>query len=150
LLIVGDGPLRPQAESQAEELGIRSRCTFAGTVSDVLPFLRASDVFVLSSVIEGMANALLEALACGTPAVVTDAGGNAEVVQDGKTGFVVPRNAPQRLAEATLRLLQEPALARQMGEAAMKDMLERYSLSQMVRSMEALYDELLQEQGVQR
>ena len=104
-LIVGDGPLRSQVEKQAEELGIRARCTFAGTVSDVLPFLRASDVFVLSSVIEGMANALLEALACGTPAVVTDAGGNGEVVQDGKTGFVVPRNDPQRLAEETLRLL---------------------------------------------
>ena len=147
-LLVGDGPMRSQAERQAEELGIRARCTFAGTVSDVLPFLQASDVFVLSSVIEGMANALLEALACGTPAVVTDAGGNGEVVQDGKTGFVVPRNDPQQLAEATLRLLREPGLAGRMGEAAMKDMVERYSLSHMMRSIEALYDELLQEKGV--
>jgi glycosyltransferase involved in cell wall biosynthesis len=147
-LIVGDGPLRPHSERQAEELGIRARCIFTGTVSDVLPFLRASDVFVLSSVIEGMANALLEALACGTPAVVTDAGGNGEVVQDGKTGFVVPRNDPQRLGEATVRLLREPALARQMGEAAVKDMEERFSLSRMVRSIESLYDELLQAKGV--
>jgi glycosyltransferase involved in cell wall biosynthesis len=147
-LIVGDGPLRSHVERQAGELGIHGRCTFAGTVSDVLPFLRASDVFVLSSVIEGMANALLEALACGTPAVVTDAGGNGEVVQDGKTGFVVPRNDPQRLAEATLRLLREPALVGQMGEAAMKDMQERYSLSHMMRSIESLYDELLQAKGV--
>jgi glycosyltransferase involved in cell wall biosynthesis len=85
-LIVGDGPLRPQVEKRAEDLGIHGRCLFAGTVSDVLPFLRACDVFVLSSVIEGMPNALLEALACGKPAVVTDAGGNGEVVQDGKTG----------------------------------------------------------------
>lgn len=147
-LIVGDGPLRPHVERQAEELGIQARCIFTGTVSDVLPFLRASDVFVLSSVIEGMANALLEALACGKPAVVTDAGGNGEVVQDGRTGFVVPRNDPQRLAEATLRLLREPALAGQMGEAAMKDMEERYSLSHMVRSIESLYDELLRAKGV--
>jgi glycosyltransferase involved in cell wall biosynthesis len=149
-LIVGDGPLRSQVEQQAEALGIRARCTFAGTVSDVLPFLRASDVFVLSSVIEGMANALLEALACGTPAVVTDAGGNAEVVQHGKTGFIVPHSEPQRLAEATLRLLREPALAGQMGEAARQDMVERYSLPHMLRSIEALYDELLQAKGVKR
>jgi glycosyltransferase involved in cell wall biosynthesis len=92
---------------------------------------------------------LLEALACGTPAVVTDAGGNAEVVQDGKTGFVVSRNDPHSLADATLRLLREPALAAQMGEAAMKDMTERYSLSSMMRSIEALYDQLLHEKGVQ-
>ena len=147
-LIVGDGPLRPQVEKRAEELGIHGRCLFTGTVSDVLPFLRACDVFVLSSVIEGMPNALLEALACGKPAVVTDAGGNGEVVQDGKTGFVVPRNDPHRLAEATVRLLRQPALAVQMGEAAMKDMAERYSLSHMVRSIESLYDELLQAKGV--
>ena len=147
-LIVGDGPLRSQVERQAEELGIRERCIFTGTVSDVLPFLCACDVFVLSSVIEGMANALLEALACGKPAVVTDAGGNGEVVQHGKTGFVVPRNDPRRLAEAALRLLHEPALARHMGEAAMKDMEERYSLSHMVLSIESLYDELLRAKGV--
>jgi glycosyltransferase involved in cell wall biosynthesis len=114
----------------------------------VLPFLRACDVFVLSSVIEGMPNALLEALACGKPAVVTDAGGNGEVVRDGKTGFVVPRKDPQRLAEATVRLLHQPTLAAQMGEAAMQDMAERYSLSHMVRSIESLYDELLHAKGV--
>ena len=147
-LIVGDGPLRPQVEQQAKALGIHSRCIFTGTVSDVLPFLRASDVFVLSSVIEGMANALLEALACGTPAVVTDAGGNGEVVQHGKTGFVVPRNDPQGLAEATLRLLREPALAGHMGEVGMQDMVERYSLPHMVQSIESLYDKLLQVKGV--
>jgi glycosyltransferase involved in cell wall biosynthesis len=149
-LIVGDGPLRPHVEKRAEELGIHARCLFTGTVSDVLPLLRACDVFVLSSVIEGAPNALLEALACGKPAVVTDAGGNGEVVRDGQTGFVVPRNDPQRLAEATVRLLRDPDLAVRMGEAAMKDMEERFSLSRMVRSIESLYEELLRAKGVKR
>jgi glycosyltransferase involved in cell wall biosynthesis len=147
-LIVGDGPLRMRMEKRAEGLGIHTHCRFTGSVSDVLPFLRACDVFVLSSVIEGMANALLEALACGKPAVVTDAGGNGEVVRDGETGFVVPRNDPQRLAEATVRLLRDADLAARMGEAAMKDMEERFSLSGMVRSLESLYEELLREKGV--
>jgi L-malate glycosyltransferase len=145
LLIVGDGPLRAQAEERAEELGIRTRCMFTGSVSDASPFIRACDVFVLSSVIEGMANALLEALACGKPAVVTDAGGNGEVVQHGETGFVVPCHDPSQLAEATLHLLRHPDLAAQMGEAARKDMEERFSLTRMVQSVEALYDALLGE-----
>lgn len=147
LLIVGDGPLRAQVEQRAVELDIHSRCLFTGAVPDALPYLRACDVFVLSSMIEGMANALLEALACGKPAVVTDAGGNGEVVQDGQTGYVVPRNDPQRLAQATVHLLRHPALAAQMGEAARKDMEERFSLSRMVNSVEALYAELLHEKG---
>jgi glycosyltransferase involved in cell wall biosynthesis len=147
-LIVGDGPLRARAEKRAEELGIDTRCIFTGSVSEVVPFLHACDVFVLSSAIEGMANALLEALACGKPAVVTDAGGNGEVIQDGQTGFVVPRKDPQRLAEATVRLLRDPDLAARMGEAAMKDMEERFSLSRMVQSIESLYEERLRAKGV--
>jgi glycosyltransferase involved in cell wall biosynthesis len=147
VLIVGDGELRAQVEQQAVDLGIHSRCIFTGGVSDALPYLLACDVFVLSSVIEGMANALLEALACGRPAVVTDAGGNGEVVQDGRTGYVVPRNDPPRLAQATLRLLRDPELASQMGKMAVKDMSERFSLSRMVNGVEALYAELLGEKG---
>jgi glycosyltransferase involved in cell wall biosynthesis len=147
LLIVGDGELRAQVEQQAVDLGIRSRCIFTGGVSDAVPYLLACDVFVLSSAIEGMANALLEALACGRPAVVTDAGGNGEVVQDGRTGYVVPRNDPPRLAQATLHLLRHPELASQMGKMAVEDMKERFSLSRMVSSVEALYAELLREKG---
>jgi glycosyltransferase involved in cell wall biosynthesis len=148
LLVVGDGPLRAQTEKRAEELGIHTRCLFTGSVSDAAPFIRACDVFVLSSVIEGMANALLEALACGKAAVVTDAGGNSEVVQHGKTGFVVPRNDPHRLAQATLHLLRHPDLAFQMGEAARQDIQERFGLTRMVQRVEALYDTLLREKAV--
>jgi glycosyltransferase involved in cell wall biosynthesis len=148
LLIVGDGPLRAQVEKQAEELGIHRRCIFTGSVSDAWPFIRACDVFVLSSVIEGMANALLEALASGKPAVVTDAGGNSEVVQHGKTGFVVPRNAPSQLAQAILHLIRHPELTAQMGEVARKDMEARFSLPRMVQSVETLYDTLLREKGI--
>jgi glycosyltransferase involved in cell wall biosynthesis len=148
LLVVGDGPLRVQTEKRAEELGIHTRCIFTGSVLDASPFIHACDVFVLSSVIEGMANALLEALASGKPAVVTDAGGNSEVVKHSKTGFVVPCNNPSQLAQATLHLLRHPDLAAQMGEAARKDMEERFSLSRMVQSVEALYDTLLQEKRI--
>jgi len=148
LLVVGDGPLRAQVEKQAEELGIHGRCIFTGGVSDASPFIHACDVFVLSSVIEGMANALLEALASGKPAVVTDAGGNSEVVQHGKTGFVVPRNTPSQLAQATLHLLRHPELAVQMGELARKDMEARFSLPRMVQSVETLYETLLREKGI--
>jgi L-malate glycosyltransferase len=150
LLVVGDGPLRAQTEKQAEELGIHTRCIFTGSVSDAAPFIRACDVFVLSSVIEGMANALLEALACGKPAVVTDAGGNSEVVQHGQTGFVVPCNDPSSLAQATLHLLRHPDLTAQMGEAARKDIEERFGLTRMVQSLETLYDTLLRDKGIRR
>ena len=116
-VLVGDGPQRAELGAHAERLGLDGRLRFLGLVEDPIPLLPRMDIFVLPSHMEGMSNALLEAMAAGRPVVATNVGGNAEVVQDGVTGLLVPPRDPQRLAEALLTLLDDPARAAAMGAA---------------------------------
>ena len=143
LVIVGDGPLRPSLEERARTLGLNGSVRFLGAIPDAARFLPRFDVFVLSSVLEGMSNALLEAMAAGRPAVATRVGGNTELVVDGETGFLVPPKDPQALADAVARLLRDPALARRFGEAARRRVESEFTLSTMVSRLEQLYDDLL-------
>jgi glycosyltransferase involved in cell wall biosynthesis len=143
VIIVGDGPLRSELAAQASALGVEKHIAFLGSRSDALELLSTFDVFVLPSEIEGMSNALLEAMAVGRPVVATDVGGNPEVVVDGETGFVVPPADPDRLAAAILKLLQAPDMAREMGAAGRQRVCEEYRVDVMVRRIENLYDSLL-------
>jgi glycosyltransferase involved in cell wall biosynthesis len=143
LLVVGDGPLRPALEQKAKERGLNGTVRFLGTVPGAARLLPHFNVFVLSSVWEGMSNGLLEAMAAGRPVVATRVGGNPEVVVDGETGLLVPLRDPRAMADAVLRLLRDPELARRMGEAASRRARTEFSIPRMVRRMESLYDELL-------
>ncbi len=146
--LVGDGPLRPKLEEQARRLGISSRVCFLGQRLDGREVLAALDVFVLSSVIEGMPNALLEALALAKPVVVTDVGGNAEVVTHGKTGLLVPPRQSEELARSILSLLRQRDWARGLGEAGRRDVLERFGFPLVLEALESLYNGLLKEKGL--
>ncbi len=101
------------------------------------------DVFVLPSVVEGMSNALLEAMAVGRPVVATDVGGNPEVVVDGETGLIVPPGDPHQLAASVQKLLESPEMAAEMGAAGRRRVIERYQIDVMTRRIEELYDSLL-------
>jgi len=111
LVVVGDGPLRSQLESQARELGVSDRVRFVGTVprEQVAGYLRACDVFVLNSTYEGMPHVLLEAMAAGLPVIATQVGGSAEIVEAGRNGLLVPPRDALALKQALSRLLGEPA-----------------------------------------
>jgi glycosyltransferase involved in cell wall biosynthesis len=142
-LIVGDGPLRQELENDARALGVVDRVRFLGKRRDVPEILAITHVVVLSSVHEGMPLAALEGMAAGKPAVVTDVGGNREVVRDGVTGFVVPARDPAALAEAAAKLLRSPSLAESFGRAG-RDRVEReFSVERMVRRNESIYWEIL-------
>jgi glycosyltransferase involved in cell wall biosynthesis len=143
LLVVGDGPLRPTLEQKVKERGLEGCVRFLGAVPRAARLLPHFDVFVLSSVWEGMSNGLLEAMAAGRPVVATRVGGNPEVVVDGESGLLVPPRDPQAMADAVLRLLREPELACRMGEAARRRVEAEFTLPGMVRRMERLYEELL-------
>jgi glycosyltransferase involved in cell wall biosynthesis len=145
LWIVGDGPLRGQVETLAHEMGVQQQVRFWGWQADVAEIMNAADAFVMSSNREGLPNALIEAQACGLPAVVTDVGGNAEVVVHEETGFVVPPQNPDALADAMLRLMNLPAeMRQQMGALARQRMEQQFSLESVVTQWENLYYELLQ------
>src|SRR6266516_134699 len=119
LAVVGEGLLGDSLRAQAEALGIAGRVDWHGFVRDPYHFYRAAHVFALPSRIEGMPNALLEAMSCGLPVVVSDASpGPLELVEDGVTGLVVPVNDPTKLAAALRRLGNDGVLRRRLGAGA--------------------------------
>ena len=147
LLIVGDGPLRATLERQALALGVADSVCFTGGVGDVRVPLAAMDVFVLPSQAEGMSNALLEAMAARRPVVATAVGGTSEVVEDERTGVLVPPLDPTLLARAVLGLLSDRPRAQRLAEAGRQRVVEHFSAGAMVRRLEELYQERLAAQG---
>jgi len=115
----------------------------AGERNDVGERLSQSDLFMLSSLSEGVSLTLLEAMAAGLPVIATDVGGNREVVAHGETGFLVPPGSPEAIASAALSLIDDPARALAMGRAGRKRIEQIFDLGIVVRRYEALYLELL-------
>ncbi len=142
LVVVGDGELRSALEAQAQALGLQSSVIFAGQRTDVPEILAALDAFTLPSLWEGLPNAALEAMAAGLPVIATRVGGVPEVVVDEVTGLLVPPGDSNALAEAIVRLLQDPDGRQAMGQAGRERVRAHFSVERMVRETEALYEEL--------
>jgi len=144
LLIVGDGHLRESLQQQARALNLGERVQFLGWVPEASDCaLPACDIFVQSSLWEAMSVVVLEAMASGKPMVITSVGENAHVVENEKSGLVVPPADPAALAQALHRLINDPALRSRLGEAARARHAERFGVQHMVRAYESLYAELL-------
>ncbi len=141
LVIVGGGEFAPW-ERSASEAGCGNSIEFAGYCRDIDAWYARTSIFVLSSRIEGMSNALLEAQSWGIPAVVTDIPGNRAVVRDGINGIVVPVGAPSRLAEGILSLLNDESRRAAMGAAARRIVEQEYSLERIVSRILDLYEDL--------
>lgn len=143
LVLVGDGEERGALEGVVSELGLGERVRFLGVREDVPDLLGASDVFLLTSVSEGVSLTLLEAMSAGLPVVTTAVGGNPEVVEDGVTGLLAGRGDDEGLAGALVRLLGDGALRERMGEAGRARAHERFDQGRMIRAYRAVYDQLL-------
>ncbi len=146
-VMAGDGPLRAAVEALATELGVASRLVLTGLRYDIPELMAAFDVFALSSLWEGSPRVLPQAMATGLPIVTTACDGCVEAVEDGVNGLQTPPGAPSALAQALLRLLQDPALARRMGAAGRARAAE-FSDHRMVSQIAALYTELLKHKGL--
>src|SRR5262245_908979 len=120
---------------------------FLEFTDNVLPFLQAANVFVLSSYVEGLANTLLEAMAASLPVVATRISGSEDVVVDGETGFLVPAGDAAALARSLGELLEARARAAAMGRRARQRVLELCSLEHVATTYLRLYQHLLREQG---
>lgn len=127
-----------------EELGLRESVSFAGSVREQQSFLAAASIFVLPSRSEGFSNAIVEAMAASLPVVATRVGGNAEAVEDGRTGFVVATEDVSAMAEAMLRLLRDPQGARAMGLAGRQRVRERFTTEAMMQRVVETFDRLLE------
>jgi glycosyltransferase involved in cell wall biosynthesis len=139
-VIAGEGELRQALERQIKEHHLEKHVLLAGFRPDVLSVHKAFDIFVMSSVTEGLGTSLLDAMACAKPVVATTAGGIPEVVADGETGLLVPPRDHHALADAIVRLLNDAGLRTRLGEAGRARVRERFSADRMVRDTLRVYE----------
>lgn len=147
LVLVGEGPLRAQAQALLTEAGVADLAWLPGERGDVPSVMKSLHCFALPSLAEGVSNTILEAMACGLPVVATRVGGNAELVEHGRTGLVVPSDDVAAMAVALVELAQQPEQAAHMGAAGRLAVEQRFSLQAMVGAYHALYDHQLEQSG---
>ena len=144
LLIAGDGPLRPDIEKLASDLKVSDRIRFLGIRKDISALMGAADGYVMSSAWEGLPMVLLEAAASGLPIVATNVGGNAEVVRDGVSGYLVPPSDPQMLALTLKKMeLMSPLVRTSMGLAGRDFVAAHYSIFSVLDEWESIYRALI-------
>jgi glycosyltransferase involved in cell wall biosynthesis len=142
--IVGCGPEQESLLALRAELKLEENVRFLGFRDDVRKLLPDAGMFVLSSLSEGIAISILEAMAARLPIVATDVGGNRELVASGENGYLVPPRSPELMAEAMLQIHQDPELAMRMGQASRTIAEGEFNLDYVVRQYENLYLRLLQ------
>jgi L-malate glycosyltransferase len=138
-VIAGEGELRPQLERQIKERRLEKHVFLTGFRPDVLSVHKAFDVFVMSSVTEGLGTSLLDAMACGKAIVATTAGGMPEVVTDGENGLLVPPRDAEALASAIVTLLTDESTRARMGAAGLARVRADFSAERMVRGTLGVY-----------
>ena len=141
-LLVGEGENRRTLEKLAAELGIADRVVLTGFRSDVPSVLAGLDVFVMPSHAEGFCNSVIEAMMAGLPVVGTNISGIASIVEDRRTGLLVPKGNAVGLAEAICKLLTDKDLRKEMGEKGRRRALDNFTVDNMVQKTIQIYEEL--------
>lgn len=147
LHIVGSGPCETEIETLAKDRGIANRAHILGFRRNVYSYIAHCDVLLMPSLHEGLPYTLLEAMALGIPILASRVGGLAEVIQEERTGLLVPPQDAEALTQAILRLYKDPALRSQLGEQARRLQQTNYSLQAMTEGYLAIYRELVRRNG---
>ena len=150
MVVLGDGPLRPQLRQLAQHLGIDRRLIMVGKREQVAPFLAAADCLVLPSLREGMPNVVIEAMAASKAVIATTVGGVSELVTHGVNGLLVPPADPDALASAIRQLAARPDAVRAMGQAGRRRAEQHFTLQRMVEETVAVYEQALAGQAERR
>jgi len=138
-LIVGEGELREPLERQIKDLGLERHVLLTGFRDDVIGLQKSFDVYVMSSVTEGLGSAMLDAMACERAVVASRTGGIPEAIEDGVTGLLVPPQDEGALAQAIVRMLRDPDLRRQLASAARRRVVDDFSVERMVNGTLEVY-----------
>jgi glycosyltransferase involved in cell wall biosynthesis len=141
-VLAGDGPLRPELERMAAELGIKDKVLFLGERHDIPAILASLDVSVLISSSESLSNVILESMAAGVPVVATNVGGNPELVRDGETGVLVPLGGEPMLVEAIARLVSDPVSRAEYAARGREFARSQFHIDKVRRRFEQLYSTL--------
>ena len=150
LVLIGDGQERERLMAQAASQGLEDRVRFTGYLppNEVPAWLNVADVFVLPTLSEGRPNVVLEAMACGRPVVATRVGGIPEIVEDGRTGFLVEPRQPRQLAERISILLGDRDLGQKMGRAGRQTLIDRgLTWDHHVDRLVEIYEDVLRRNG---
>jgi glycosyltransferase involved in cell wall biosynthesis len=142
LEIVGDGSLLEELEEISKKIGISNSVKFFGKFTDVIPFYKRMDIFVLPSILEGFGIVLLEAMAAGIPVVASDVDGIREVIIQGESGILIPPKNPDALASAVIQLIENPQLVKSLVENGFKR-AQLFDVQEHVMKLESLYSNLL-------
>jgi glycosyltransferase involved in cell wall biosynthesis len=141
-VILGDGELREQLEREIKQKHLERHVFLAGFRSNALELIKSFDVFVMSSITEGLCTSIVDAMAASKCVVATEAGGIPEVVAHGETGFLVPVRDPKVLAQRLVQVLKDEPLRRRMGEAGLARARARFTVERMVEETNAVYERL--------
>ena len=150
LIMVGEGPLREQAQGVLNTAGVGQLAWLPGARNDVADIMRGLHAFALPSLAEGISNTILEAMASSLPVIATAVGGNADLVAHGQTGYIVPAANPQAMADQLISLASNPGAARRMGQAGRLRVLNSFSMQAMVSTYQGVYDHQLARRGLNR
>jgi glycosyltransferase involved in cell wall biosynthesis len=144
LLVIGDGKERKKIEQLIYDLDILDNVKLLGTQKNPFKYMNKSDVFVLSSSVEGFPNVLVEAMACGTPVVSTNCqSGPNEIIQNGENGFLVPVGDEKKLAEAIIKLLKDKELRKKFSERGKKH-AQYFSIDKSAKEFENLFKKIIE------
>jgi L-malate glycosyltransferase len=143
-LIVGDGAKRTELEAHAKRLGLENKVIFTGFRTDVPKLLSEAAISVLPSLSEGLSNSLLESMSAGVPVIAANVGGNPEIIEHDVSGLLVPVRDSAALAAAMGRLLDDPQLAAQFGEAGRERVATVFSMERSLGEVENLYERLVE------
>jgi glycosyltransferase involved in cell wall biosynthesis len=143
ILVLGDGPDRARFSEQIDKLHLNDRVIWLGERDDVEGWLAAMDLFVHTADFEGMPNAVMEAMAMGLPVVASAVDGTRELIEDGVSGSLVAPRDVSGFAACIARIMEEPDLARRLGERAHHDVLQRFNMAQMIRAHDELFRSLV-------
>lgn len=145
LLIIGSGPQRKELEEQAEKLKISQNVKFLGVREDIVEILKIIDLFVLPSFSEPFGLVILEAMACGKPVIGTHIGGIPDIIEDGKTGFLVSPGDEKAQVEAIIELLTNSQRAKKMGQEGRRRVEKYFTSEAMVEKTANLYKQLIKD-----
>jgi len=148
LILVGEGPRRAELQRLVDELGIHDAVRLHGAEPDARDIIGAFDIVAQASESEGLPNAVLEAAAAGLAIVATDAGGTAEILDQGRTGILVPIDDETAMADAIGRLAADPDLRLELGESARSFVESAFGLDRFVAETASLYEELAAAKGI--
>ncbi|MEP6513573.1 MAG: glycosyltransferase [Parafilimonas sp.] len=142
-IIVGDGVMRDEIHEKALQLKTEEYIHFVGLQAEIRPYLKAMNIFMMTSEYEGLPIALLEAMSMGCMPACTNAGGISELIEEGLNGIIVPVNKPMQLIKRLSEYVQHPSKIAILGQVAKKTIIDNFSLKRMVSQLETIYDNFI-------